>query len=110
MIQPSEQRIYTIIGDGRAAQHMMHYLTLLNIPFYQWSRKQNNDLDYFVTSSQRILLLVSDSAIANVLQQYPVLHNKMVVHFSGALTVPGVYTAHPLTSFSEELFDLKDYQ
>lgn len=110
MIQPLEQRIYTIIGDGRAARHMMHYLTLLNIPFYQWSRKKNNDLERCVMASQRILLLISDAALTPFLHQYPILSNKMVIHFSGALNIQNAYTAHPLTSFSEELFDLERYQ
>ena len=35
---------------------------------------------------------------------------KIVVHFSGALVIPGLLDAHPLMTFAEDLYDLQTYR
>lgn len=99
-----------IIGNGRAATHIAHYFTLLNIPFRQWSRSKGDDLNSYLIGIDRVLLLISDDQIIPFLNQYPQLRQKCVVHFSGALVIDGIYGAHPLISFSKTLFDLAFYQ
>lgn len=105
--------LYTIIGDGRMARHFSHYLQLLGIPFLQWSRRldpQKNKLSQIIAQSDRILILIKDSVIESFVKENPELENKIRIHFSGALVTPLAYGAHPLMSFSEQLYELEDYQ
>jgi len=102
--------MYTLVGDGRVAKHFAYYFTHLNIPFNQWSRKQGGDFVKHIQASSHVLLMITDAALENFLQQYPVLTNKIVVHFSGALTIEKTFAAHPLVSFSNNLFDLEFYK
>lgn len=99
-----------IIGNGRAATHMAHYFALLNLPFQQWSRSSGEELSAQLTHIQRILLLINDDQIIPFLNQYPQLRQKCVIHFSGALVIDGIYGAHPLVSFSQNLFEFEFYK
>lgn len=102
---------YAIIGAGRMARHFSHYLTLLQIPHRQWSRTQSlQELADIVTNSDCILLLISDAAIETVIQQNPILQTKCLVHFSGQLVTPLAHSAHPLMTFSHDLYPLETYQ
>lgn len=105
--------LYTIIGDGRIARHFSHYLQLLGMPFLQWSRRldpQKNKLPKIIAQSDRILILIKDAAIESFIKENPQFQNKICIHFSGALVTPLAYSAHPLLSFSEQLYELEDYQ
>jgi hypothetical protein len=53
---------------------------------------------------------VSDGAIADLVSRYPFLHQKTLLHCSGALSIPGVAGAHPLMTFGHELYTLGQYQ
>lgn len=102
---------YLIIGDGRMATHFCHYLSLLHIPFIQWSRKQHlfADLKTHIHHASHILLLIRDSAIAPFQEQY-IGKNKTVIHFSGQLSVEGIHSVHPLMTFTNDLYDLERYK
>jgi predicted short-subunit dehydrogenase-like oxidoreductase (DUF2520 family) len=103
---------YLLIGSGRVSRHFQCYLDLLNIPYQTWSRRQNSpqELQTLSESASTVLLLISDKAIASFIEEHPCLQGKRLVHFSGCLSVPGVYSAHPLTSFASDLQDLAAYQ
>jgi predicted short-subunit dehydrogenase-like oxidoreductase (DUF2520 family) len=102
---------YLIIGDGKLARHFSHYLQLLNLPFVTWSRPHTLEpLKKLADSSKIILVLISDHAIEEFIKENSFLQNKIVVHCSGCLVTPLAYSAHPLFSFSEQLFDLNTYQ
>jgi len=104
---------YLLIGSGRIAQHFQCYLDLLQLPYHSWSRKQNTpqELQSLAKICSPILLLISDKAIAEFIELYPFLREKLLVHCSGCLTVPGVPSAHPLMTFiSGEGLDLARYQ
>jgi predicted short-subunit dehydrogenase-like oxidoreductase (DUF2520 family) len=113
---------YAILGGGRLARHMRHYLTLLGLPVSAWSRDGSQDvnthnapnarvrLEATVQPASHVLLLVSDGAIADLVSRYPFLHQKTLLHCSGALTIPGVVGAHPLMTFGHELYTLGQYQ
>lgn len=113
---------YAILGGGRLARHMRHYLTLLGLPVSAWSRDGAVDVNTHSTPNPRarleatvqpashVLLLVSDGAIADLISRYPFLHQKTLVHCSGALSIPGVAGAHPLMTFGHELYVLEQYQ
>lgn len=99
---------YLIIGDGKLADHLKHYLSLLEIPFGSWSRRDNDEtLENFSQEYKTVLLAISDSALAEVSKP---LKNKTLVHFSGCLVLPGIHSAHPLMTFTKSLYDLDFYQ
>jgi predicted short-subunit dehydrogenase-like oxidoreductase (DUF2520 family) len=113
---------YAILGGGRLARHMRHYFSLLNLTVSCWTRDSNADFNSHSISSRaarlratihpasHVLLLVSDSAITDLLRRYPFLHEKTLLHCSGALSIPGVAGAHPLMTFSHELYTLEEYR
>jgi predicted short-subunit dehydrogenase-like oxidoreductase (DUF2520 family) len=113
---------YAIVGGGRLARHFSEYFHLLAIDHSCWTRDRSSSFNSFdspdaeqrlrksIDSADRVLLLVSDSAIALLLKQYPFLHEKQLIHCSGALSFPGVTGAHPLMTFADELYDLNTYR
>lgn len=107
---------FALLGSGRVARHFAHYFKLLQLPFLTWSRSafrspqdSQRELMAVVERSTHVLLAVSDSAIASVAEP---LHQsgRVLVHLSGALTVPGVRAAHPLMTFGENLGGLDWYR
>jgi len=112
---------YAIVGGGRLARHLSHYFQLLEIPHTCWTRDGQCSFNSFeltdaeqrlretVGKADRVLLLVSDSAIGVLLKQYPFLHEKQLIHCSGALSFPGIAGAHPLMTFSDDLYELETY-
>ena len=113
---------YAIVGGGRLARHFSQYFYLLDISHTCWTRDRWSSFNTSTLSDaeQRlrdtignadiVLLLVSDAAIAELLKQYPFLHEKQLIHCSGALSFPGVAGAHPLMTFADQLYELETYQ
>ncbi len=105
---------YGIVGSGRVATHFAHYLNLLNLPYAQWSRRAETasgiGLKQTLRDSDVVLLLLSDSAIEKFLEENSFLREKTLFHFSGSLSIPGVYVAHPPMTFGHPLYDLATYQ
>lgn len=101
-----------IVGDGKMATHMVHYLSLLGINFSQWSRKNHSasSLDALFNQSHLTLLLISDANLEHFLNSNSFLTSKPVVHFSGALSIEAMMGAHPLMTFSNHLYDLEFYK
>jgi predicted short-subunit dehydrogenase-like oxidoreductase (DUF2520 family) len=112
-----EFKSYLIIGNGRAARHLVHYFQLLSteIPFYRWYRdsKDPNNLkvlEFMISNASHIILAISDSEISGFLQKHPSLESKCVIHLSGALEVSHAFSAHPLMTFGPELYELEVYK
>jgi predicted short-subunit dehydrogenase-like oxidoreductase (DUF2520 family) len=113
---------YAILGDGRLARHMRHYLTLLGHNASGWARNGQSSfntnrhpdtetrLRRAIAPASHVLLLVTDDAIAPLVRKYPELHGKTLVHCAGALSQPGIVGAHPLMTFSHDLYSLEQYQ
>lgn len=113
---------YAILGGGRLARHMRHYLQQLGLPCSYWARKPDRELNShnFSDSAERlqatvqpashVMLLVSDDAIASLPRRYPVLRDKTLLHCSGALGIPGIAGAHPLMTFGPEVYPLATYR
>ncbi|HKX54751.1 MAG TPA: DUF2520 domain-containing protein [Xanthomonadales bacterium] len=113
---------YAILGGGRLARHMRHYFQQLGLPCSYWARKTDFELNSHnivdttgrlhatVQPASHVLLLVSDDAIASLPKRYPVLRGKTLVHFSGALGIPGIAGAHPLMTFGYDLYSPQAYQ
>lgn len=101
---------YLLIGNGRLASHLTHYFALLGLPHKQWSRQSAVPLSSLARECDRILLLIKDDQIDNFISDHPELHQKQIIHCSGALASPYAICAHPLASFSQTLYDLSFYQ
>lgn len=103
---------YLILGRGRVATHFSRYFELLGLPFQQWDRSQAEDLlPKKAEYCSHALFLMSDDAIEPFLQNHGDLFNQMVrVHFSGALCLESIHSAHPLFTFPVPLYDLATYQ
>lgn len=102
---------YLLIGSGRVARHLAHYLHLQNLSFASWDRSQDpHALARKVSQSTHILLAISDTALEGFFRQHLEGHDVTVVHFSGALNIEGMIAAHPLMTFGPDLYDLEFYQ
>jgi len=113
---------YALLGGGRLARHMQHYLSLLNLPVSGWARDRKSALNSHaiddaetrlrktIEPASHVLLLVSDAAIPEVIRRYPFLHDKTLVHCAGAFSFPGIAGAHPLMTFSNGLYESDQYR
>jgi len=113
---------YAILGGGRLGRHMRHYFSLLNMPASFWTRDGSSPFNSHaipdtaqrlratIRPASHVLLLVTDAAISELLRRYPFLHDRQLVHCSGALSIPGVAGAHPLMTFSHDLYTLEQYR
>lgn len=101
---------YLIIGSGRWATHLKFLLSLGEIPFRTWSRKQQNQQDLKILSSEcsHIWFAISDQAIQELSEQ-DFFNDKIKIHSSGALELEGLHSVHPLMSFSTELYPKEFY-
>ncbi|MCB1135817.1 MAG: DUF2520 domain-containing protein [Chlamydiia bacterium] len=101
---------YAVLGNGRLARHICHYLHLLSIPYVQWDRQQGPLSTSKIAHCQTVLILLSDRAIESFIEQYPGLRTLQLVHCSGALNTAAAFGAHPLSTFSDRLYDEQDYR
>lgn len=103
---------YLIIGSGRLATHFCHYLDQLDLDYKQWSRKSECDLNTLLKTATHIVLLISDSAIDSFIDQHlqNICPTATIVHCSGCLLTQQAYSAHPLQTFSPQLYSAEDYQ
>lgn len=105
------QNKYCIIGSGRLAKHLSHYFNLLDIKHQQWSRQSGLDLSNTVKENSHILLAISDDSIKDFISgNKEIFGDKVLVHFSGAKNIEGIFSTHPLMSFSNELYALETYK
>ncbi len=102
---------YLLIGNGRVATHFKHYLSLLNLAYLTWDRQLSiSDLHAKILLAERILILISDNAIESFLQTHLQHKAEICLHFSGALNSQHCVGAHPLMSFTHQLYTLDIYQ
>ncbi len=106
---------YLLIGNGRVARHFRHYFSLLSLSFSTWHRHEPlAKLQQQLPHATHILLLISDDAIedfyAQQLKNYLNNHSAYCIHFSGSVVSEHIYGAHPLMSFSHDLYELAHYQ
>jgi predicted short-subunit dehydrogenase-like oxidoreductase (DUF2520 family) len=105
------QTSFLIIGGGRMARHFARYLELESLPYTLWSRSESEQaLRERAEAASHVLLLISDGAISSFYESHPVLHERRCVHFSGSLVFERIRGAHPLMTFSNELYDLETYR
>lgn len=96
---------FLLIGSGRLASHLHYYLHSLNISFDSWDRSQDPHLlKTKIASATHVLLAISDSSLESFYRLHLAGHDKVVVHFSGAKNFPEMICAHPLMTFSKDLY------
>lgn len=115
--------IYLVIGNGRLAKHLIHYLNLLKLPCFNWHYRNHHysklTLSEYIqailnetgTSQQslRIILAIKDSAINQFIKDN--LYNvNNLYHCSGALETEHAIRIHPLMTFSNDYYNLDFYQ
>jgi predicted short-subunit dehydrogenase-like oxidoreductase (DUF2520 family) len=102
---------YLIVGSGRTARHFSHYFQGLGLPFDLWNRHEPwARLQECVEKATHVLLLISDSALEAFYKENLGASDRLVIHFSGALEVSGIQSAHPLMTFSQDLYALETYR
>lgn len=110
---PSTKNSYLILGAGRLAKHLSHYMNLTGQKFLSWNRsveKPEQCLGELFQDSTHILVALSDSAIEPFIKARPFLNEKPLIHFSGAISISNVSSAHPLMTFTPELYTLETYK
>lgn len=101
---------YGLIGRGRLARHLAHYLALEGCAVTTWHRGLDTDPATTLAGTEAVLLAISDDAITAFARQHPELGDRTLVHFSGSLVVSGMVGLHPLMTFGPELYDLNTYR
>jgi predicted short-subunit dehydrogenase-like oxidoreductase (DUF2520 family) len=96
---------YLLIGNGRLSLHLQHYFQLLDLPYLLWTRESHPD----PTDCSHALLAIPDDCIEPFLDAHPELEAKIRVHFSGSLHSQRAWGAHPLMTFSHQLYDRASY-
>ena len=100
---------YLFIGKGRVARHFEYYFQSLNVPTYSWSRRSGEELQKHLQWADRIVLSLRDDEIVNFYDRHPLLQDKFCIHLSGSLSHPKIESAHPLMTFTENVYDSKKY-
>lgn len=99
-----------LIGDGRLARHLRFYLTHLGQPLQTWSRRDSVPLKELLSTTDRVWLAISDSALPGFIDSELAGFQGSIVHFSGAFHHPRAIAAHPLMTFSEDLYEPAFYR
>lgn len=110
---PEAPRIL-LVGDGRLATHLHHFLLLLHRPPLRWARRADAEADLarLASTASHLWLAIHDAAIEPFLQTRPHLLRSGLcrVHFAGALHTPLAHGAHPLMTFTDGVYDLTTYR
>lgn len=102
---------YLIIGNGRVARHFQHYFKHLALSHSTWHRRQPlAALQQAAAKATHILILIKDDAIDHFIDTHLSDVDAHILHFSGSLNSEKAYGAHPLMTFSNDLYDLSQYQ
>ena len=106
------KRRYLLMGDGRLARHLSHYLRSMDLEISRWSRKKDSPdaISELAKNTDRVLVAISDSALSEFVETELSAFKSKVVHFSGCLSIDGVASAHPLMTFGDELYPLETYR
>jgi predicted short-subunit dehydrogenase-like oxidoreductase (DUF2520 family) len=108
----NNQCSYLIVGNGRLSKHFQHYFSLKNISFKVWTRRSGESFLSFAHSAKSILVLIKDDEIKDFLEshQNKLSKDKIWIHCSGMLSTNLAESAHPLLTFTEELYGLEKYE
>ena len=100
-----------IIGRGRLASHLSYYLSLSAHPYkiQTWHRgNSERELNQLLNSAHSIFLCINDDALSEWVQS--IEDKSKIVHFSGSQAFTKVFGAHPLMTFSTDLYTKEVYE
>jgi len=108
----SDKYSYLIVGNGRLSKHFQRYFNLKNISFKIWTRNTKESLQSFGQNTGNVLVLIKDDEIKNFLESNSntFTEEKNLIHCSGMLSTPLAESAHPLMTFTDELYTLQKYE
>jgi len=106
---------YVIFGNGRVGVNMASYLEHLGHTVSLISRMQGVDnpseCEMLVQNADIIVAAIPDSKLQNWWNEWrAVVGVKTAIHFSGAVTIDGVYGFHPLYSFPKSVLPIETMQ
>ncbi len=105
-----ERPTYGLIGRGRVATHMAHYLKLEGQRLLRWHRGERDSPEEALAEADVILPAINDDALEVFVADHPFLRKKATVHFSGSRVIDGIAGLHPLMTFGPALYDLATYR
>lgn len=101
---------YLLIGGGRLARHLQFYLRSLDLKLQTWTRREPiSEFKLKLGTSTHVLLAIPDREIESFCSSHLSSFSGTTVHFSGALVTPQAKSAHPLMTFSENLYSPEKY-
>lgn len=108
----NKQYSYLIVGNGKLSKHFQHYFSLKNISYLNWTRKSKESFESISKHAKRILVLIKDDEIQKFIStnQDKITKDKIWILCSGMLSTPLADSAHPLMTFTNELYDLVTYE
>jgi 2-dehydropantoate 2-reductase len=108
----NNQYSYLIVGNGRLSKHFQHYFSLKNISYKVWTRNSKEPFISIGQSPKSILVLIKDDEIQNFIDNNHkrLSNDKTWIHCSGMLSTAFAESAHPLMTFTDELYNLKKYE
>ncbi|MCJ7553285.1 MAG: DUF2520 domain-containing protein [Ignavibacteriaceae bacterium] len=108
----SKQYSYLIAGNGRLSKHFQHYFSLKNISYRVWTRSSEELFQSIGQSAKSVLVLIKDDEIENFLDhnRKKLSDDKTWIHCSGMLSTSLAESAHPLMSFTDELYGIDKYE
>ena len=101
---------YGIVGNGKASRHLQAYFKLLKIPHVVWHRGSGRPLPAVIGNCRKIFVLIKDSQLENFIRSNPFLKNRVLLHFSGSVELPGVFSLHPFMPLSGRRLALAEYR
>ncbi|CAN0340711.1 unnamed protein product [Phaeothamnion confervicola] len=103
------QATYLFLGNGQLSRHLQAYFRLLQLPFRVWTRSSEHPLAEALKGSTHVLLAITDSALVPFLETHD-LGSATPVHFSGSISTPLAWGAHPLMTFAGLPYTLDVYR
>ncbi|MCL7983879.1 MAG: DUF2520 domain-containing protein [marine benthic group bacterium] len=94
---------YGIVGSGRVARHLGHYLDTLGLEVRRWTRSATTAPELALAGCPVILLWIRDDAIEPFLDRAD-FSGRTLIHASGSLRTPMAHAMHPLYTFGPELY------
>ena len=105
----NNQYSYLIVGNGKLSKHFQHYFSLKNISYKVWTRSSGEAFQSIGQSPNNVLVLINDDEIQNFLDKNcKKLSDDIIwIHCSGMLSTNLAESAHPLMTFTDELYTLE---
>jgi len=108
----NKQYSYLIVGNGRLSKHFQHYFSFKKISYRVWTRSSEESFQLIKQSAGSILVLIKDDELQNFLDNNhkKLTNDKAWIHCSGMLSTNLAESAHPLMTFTDELYSVEKYE